>query len=87
MDRCEHLRNICWDQEQHLGTTVPVTLVAARRTLLICTCHDRFFMSIGSVIRTEGMSPSAIEAYERARRQPMMLPRRYTRLPESKRHE
>ncbi|MDI1486993.1 MAG: subunit of TIM23 translocase complex [Ramalina farinacea] len=40
-----------------------------------------FFMSIGSVIRTEGISPEALQAFERARRQPLMLPRRYLRRP------
>ena len=46
--------------------------------------HDRFFMSIGSIIRTEGMSPATTEAYMRARRQPMILPRRYMRRPEDR---
>jgi len=34
-----------------------------------------FFMSIGSVIRTEGRMPLASEAYARAQRQPMILSR------------
>ncbi|MCJ1410536.1 subunit of TIM23 translocase complex [Ptychographa xylographoides] len=34
-----------------------------------------FFMSIGSVIRTEGRSPMANDAYLRARRQPIILSR------------
>lgn len=42
---------------------------------------ERFFMSIGSVIRTEGHSTAAAEAYARARRQPMVLPRGYRRIP------
>ncbi|KAK4694612.1 hypothetical protein P7C71_g2994, partial [Lecanoromycetidae sp. Uapishka_2] len=41
-----------------------------------------FFMSIGSIIRTEGNSSLMNEAYARARRQPMVLPRRYMRRPE-----
>ncbi|KAL2054174.1 hypothetical protein ABVK25_005713 [Lepraria finkii] len=41
-----------------------------------------FFMSIGSIIRTEGSSPLMADAYARARRQPMVLPRRYTWRPE-----
>lgn len=40
-----------------------------------------FFMSIGSVIRTEGNSPLANGAFARARRQPMVLPRKYARRP------
>ncbi|KAL9066523.1 MAG: hypothetical protein Q9161_007498 [Pseudevernia consocians] len=35
-----------------------------------------FFMSIGSIIRTEGKSPLATEAFARARQQPMILPKR-----------
>ncbi|MCJ1443840.1 MAG: subunit of TIM23 translocase complex [Stictis urceolatum] len=35
-----------------------------------------FFMSIGSVIRTEGHSTLAEEAFARARRQPIIIPRR-----------
>jgi hypothetical protein len=34
-----------------------------------------FFMSIGSVIRTEGSSPALTEAYARARRYPIVMPR------------
>ena len=41
----------------------------------------RFFMSIGSVIRTEGRSPIAAEAYAKARRQPIIMPRQYNRRP------
>lgn len=41
----------------------------------------RFFMSIGSVIRTEGRSPMTAEAYARARRQPIIMPRQYNRRP------
>ena len=40
---------------------------------------DSFFMSIGTVIRTEGNSNLATEAFARARRQSMILPRRYAR--------
>lgn len=36
-----------------------------------------FFMSIGSVIRTEGPSPMLTEAYMQARRRPMIMPRQY----------
>lgn len=36
----------------------------------------RFFMSIGSVIRTDA-SPMAMEAYARAHRRPIVLPRNY----------
>ncbi|KAI9703216.1 MAG: subunit of TIM23 translocase complex [Candelina mexicana] len=43
-----------------------------------------FFMSIGSAIRMEG-SPIASEAFARARRQPTILPRQPTRLPEKER--
>lgn len=39
----------------------------------------RFFMSIGSVIRTEGSSPITSEAYARARRHPILLPRQQVR--------
>ncbi|MCJ1368366.1 subunit of TIM23 translocase complex [Acarospora aff. strigata] len=41
-----------------------------------------FFMSIGSVIRTEG-SPTATEAFARARRQPIIMPRQHYRRPVS----
>ncbi|KAL8952216.1 MAG: hypothetical protein Q9222_001871 [Ikaeria aurantiellina] len=41
-----------------------------------------FFMSIGSVIRTEGKSPYSAEAFARARRQPIMIPRQQPRRPE-----
>ena len=44
--------------------------------MLILILLDSFFMSIGSVIRTEGNSPSAIEAFARARRQPIVIPRK-----------
>ncbi|CAL8576157.1 subunit of TIM23 translocase complex [Xanthoria parietina] len=40
-----------------------------------------FFMSIGSVIRTEASSPYSAAAFARARRQPIILPRQYTRRP------
>ncbi|KAL9119801.1 MAG: hypothetical protein Q9187_003642 [Circinaria calcarea] len=40
-----------------------------------------FFMSIGSVIRTEGRSPTTAEAYARVRRQPIIMPRQYNRRP------
>ena len=50
--------------------------------MLIVVLLDSFFMSIGSVIRTEGNSPLASEAFARARRQPLVLPRRYARKPE-----
>jgi len=43
-----------------------------------------FFMSIGSAIRTEG-SPIATEAFARARRQPLIMPRQYPRLSEERR--
>lgn len=39
----------------------------------------RFFMSIGSVIRTEGSSMARTEAYARARRNPVVMPRQQTR--------
>ena len=42
---------------------------------------DSFFMSIGSVIRTEGNSPLATEAFARAKRQPKILPRSYVTRP------
>ncbi|KAL8966141.1 MAG: hypothetical protein Q9183_003503 [Haloplaca sp. 2 TL-2023] len=38
-----------------------------------------FFMSIGSVIRTEAMSPQSAEAFARARRQVIILPRQQPR--------
>ncbi|MCJ1356476.1 MAG: subunit of TIM23 translocase complex [Icmadophila ericetorum] len=34
-----------------------------------------FFMSIGSVIRTEGRSPLVNEAFARAQRRPLIMPR------------
>ncbi|KAI4110686.1 MAG: hypothetical protein LQ339_001263 [Xanthoria mediterranea] len=40
-----------------------------------------FFMSIGSVIRTEASSPYTTAAFAKARRQPIILPRQYTRRP------
>lgn len=49
--------------------------------MLTAILLDSFFMSIGSVIRTEGNSPFATEAFARARRQPMILARKYTRRP------
>lgn len=39
----------------------------------------RFFMSIGSVIRTEGSSSEVTEAYARARRHPLVMPRQRPR--------
>ena len=39
-------------------------------------------MSIGSVIRTEGASPTVTEAYLKARRQPIITPRQPHRKPE-----
>lgn len=50
--------------------------------VLIAILFDSFFMSIGTVIRTEGNSASATEAFARARRQPMVLPRKHARIPE-----
>lgn len=47
--------------------------------MLTAILLDSFFMSIGSVIRTEGNSPLATEAFARARRQPMLLPRKHAR--------
>ncbi|KAA6410182.1 MAG: mitochondrial genome maintenance Mgr2 [Lasallia pustulata] len=41
-----------------------------------------FFMSIGSVIRTEGHSPLAAEAFSRARRQPVVISRQLPRRPD-----
>ena len=35
----------------------------------------RFFMSVGSVIRTESNSPLAAEAFARARRRPLVMDR------------
>jgi len=44
------------------------------------TCHvARFFMSIGSIIRTEGSSLSTTEAYARARRRPLVMSRHIIR--------
>ena len=51
------------------------------RLVLIAILLDSFFMSIGTVIRTEGNSPLTTEAYARARRQPMVLSRKYARRP------
>lgn len=43
------------------------------------TCFvARFFMSVGSVIRTESKSPLATEAYTRARRRPLVMDRHVT---------
>ena len=39
---------------------------------------DRFFMSIGSVIRTDA-EPSAVQAFANARRQPFIIPRKFPR--------
>lgn len=36
-------------------------------------------MSIGTVIRTEGKSPVVDEMYARAKRQPVIMPRQYSR--------
>ena len=44
-------------------------------------------MSIGSIIRTEGDSSLINERYARARRQPIVLPRRYTRKRDEDRKE
>ena len=49
--------------------------------VLIALLLNSFFMSIGTVIRTEGNSPMAAEAFARARRQPMILPRKHARRP------
>ena len=49
--------------------------------MLTAVLLNSFFMSIGSVIRTEGNSPLANGAFARARRQPMVLPRKYARRP------
>lgn len=38
-------------------------------------------MSIGSVIRTEALSPALAESYMRARRHPLIMPRQQTRRP------
>ncbi|KAL6713613.1 subunit of TIM23 translocase complex [Lecanora helva] len=40
-----------------------------------------FFMSIGTIIRTEGDSQLAAEMYARARRRPVTMPRRLVRRP------
>ena len=45
--------------------------------MLTAIILDSFFMSIGSVIRTEGNTPLATEAFARARRQPAILPRKH----------
>ena len=55
---------------------------AAQDIAILILFGCRFFMSIGSVIRTEAHSPYITEAYARARRQPMILPRRYMRRPD-----
>ena len=39
-------------------------------------------MSIGSIIRTESNSSLITESYARARPQPIVLPRRYTKRPD-----
>ena len=46
---------------------------------------SRFFMSIGSVIRTEGNSPIANEAFSRVQRRPLIMPRQYARRPDTSR--
>ena len=53
--------------------------VATTGRMLTTDPLRRFFMSIGSIIRTEGLSSQAVEAYERARRQPVVLPRRFAK--------
>ena len=49
--------------------------------VLIVLLPNSFFMSIGTVIRTESNSPLAAEAFARARRQPIILPRKHARRP------
>ena len=44
-------------------------------------------MSIGSIIRTESNSALITERYAQARRQPIVLPRRYTRRRDDDRKE
>lgn len=45
---------------------------AANSGVLFFFC-GRFFMSIGSVIRTEGVSSRSMEAYMSARRHPIIM--------------
>ena len=44
---------------------------------LLTAPQNRFFMSIGSVIRTEANSPLANAAFARAQRKPIIMPRQY----------
>ena len=55
--------------------------------ILTALLLDSFFMSIGSVIRTETNSPLATEAFARARRHPIILPRKQARRPGHGREE
>ena len=51
-----------------------------RKTIAADTCFaTRFFMSVGSVIRTESNSPLAAEAFARARRRPLVMDRQIKR--------
>ena len=45
------------------------------------TAKNSFFMSIGSVIRTEANSPLANPAFARAQRKPIIMPRQYIQSP------
>lgn len=58
-----------------------LTHLSESNLMLTSILPDSFFMSIGSVIRTEGNSPLATEAFARAKRQPKILPRSYVARP------
>lgn len=66
------------------GVTFGYSIIAIRFEHLLWKLIRgiRFFMSIGSVIRTEGHSPLAAEAFSRARRQPTVISRQFPRRPE-----
>ena len=68
------------------GATFGFVIISLHLGCTLMHCHlvhggtdvsnlDRFFMSIGSIIRTESNSYLAAEAYARARRRPITIPR------------
>jgi hypothetical protein len=52
--------------------------LAADTSVTLLLTLVRFFMSIGSTIRTEGTSPIVNQAYANAYRKPFILPRQRT---------
>ena len=64
------------------GLVKPLNFLLLFAGTMRLTTASRFFMSIGSVIRTEGHSPFANEPFFRAQRRPMIMPRQQARRPE-----